>query len=574
MWFLSIALAYWGLCRLEVQSKAKFKIEKNEVIIFAGIAFLAIVIRFLFLDIYPFTDMGDGLRDTGKDAALIATGEIKNIYSYGFANGHGLIIPTICSFFYRILGPELMVYRLPSTIISVLTILLLYVTVRKIVGKMIAIWAALALVGLPLEMFYARTQTVITFTTLWTTLLLFLMAQFLAKRSYKNYGILGLAIGFICNFHASSKVVGFLTLLLIFLISFYYFWKGANRFILLQNFSLMLILILVGFGPKILFSPLDVLFHTERVNPVYAQETSRDFDMKDLAKIPPKEIDPTLKTWIAPFENYPRSLLVYISEKTSYTYRDRKPILGFGLALFFVIGLVFIVFQNSALYKSAWLKLIGVYVFALPITNSAITNYVNSDYRLAPLFPVACIVAAYGISETYKRVSNLNFWRWNRILQLLVILVASSSIGLSAFWFFENETASYGMYRVFQDQMPYHYQDYSFMYAIKTIKNDLILKNSPTICFLGSETTIVGLDQIHIQDNLFYFLPKREIETEKVEDVEETDLFIAQTCGNNPADDNWIIYDYCANYKKYVCPPDKKTFRIFVRPVFHQEVGR
>jgi 4-amino-4-deoxy-L-arabinose transferase-like glycosyltransferase len=53
---------------------------------------------------------------------------------------------------------DVLTYRFPAAIISVCGVAVLYLTVRRFAGKKAAFWAALALLRLPLHLYFSRTN--------------------------------------------------------------------------------------------------------------------------------------------------------------------------------------------------------------------------------------------------------------------------------------------------------------------------------------------------------------------------------------------------------------------------------
>jgi len=546
LWLLSVVMAFIAL-QLPFNFK-RFKsvrFARSEVLLFLLLLTIALFSRFWLLTTYPFAPIGDGLRDGGLAAARIVRGEIKNIFAYDYDYAHNLVIPTLTSFAYRIFGENVLTYRLPAASIAIFSSLLLYFTARRFLGKAIAFWTTLILLSLPLHLYYARTEVVVIFSSFWTTATFYALGKFLEKRSLRNYAITGLVIGCAMGFHAAAKAMSLIALFLVLAISFYYFLKKVDRKTIALGLGLMLLLMVVGFGPRLVFSTPDVIFQTAKLN------------VLDDVLISPNTngTDPTLKKLIQPFENYPTSLMIYISGHTTSHYHDKKPILNFVFAVFFVVGLVMALMTGNIT-----LRIIGFFAVALPFTNSAITDAINADHRLTPLLPVASVLVAYGFTEVLKKISQPNLLF--RLVRVTLVLLLLTTSGLSIFWFFDNEEASYNMFRKDDAKV---YQDYMLTYGIKTVQNDKVLQNSSQICFTISPANLEYFNLLHIQEQFMFFLPGRVIETPVNNKVADNQLYISASCTGDITDGSWQPLDYCTLPEKFVCTPNQTTFKLFLR---------
>jgi len=558
LWIAAIPIAYLGLCHLEYKPRLKdnktFCFERSEILTFVGLTLAAFATRFLFLDVYPFQPIHDGMRDTGLDGVRIATNELKNIYGWGYTDAQGLIIPTISSFLFPVFGYSPMIFLVPAALISSLDVLLLYLTARRYLGRGGATWAAVILLTLPLHLFYGRTELVIIFSSFWATAILYLMSHLLEKRSIKNYGQLGLLLGFTAAFHAGIKVVVILTIGLVFLISLYFFWKRKERKAIASGLGLMLLFILVSFGPRILFSPPEVFLQLSKVNitaPPPEEEKPASVEIPGLF---------TLKLPSA-LNDYPKSFMIYIFEAAaSHNLASLLPILSLPLAILFVIGLLLSFAQGSAWVKTPWLKLVSIYILILPFTNSSITNFLNQDYRFAPVYPMLSLLVAYGTIEILKRIGLSSFYRRVVYGGLVALLLVTTSY--SAFWFFDSDMATYTMFRGDKQLI---YQDFVLAYSIRTIKSEPSLQKSDAVCLTASRSLKEWLSLDHIQQQFEFYLPNKKIDLHLAEqDLTNNQLYISPACSLDLTQSQWQVKEYCSNYEKFICPPrTNSSFKLY-----------
>lgn len=552
MWFLAIGQCYYGLRLLEPGSKFKFQLKRPnwpEFLPMLGVTVIATLTSLLFLTIYPFVSIGDEMRDTGIYTLQLANGEIKNIYGYGFESAYGLIVPQFASLFYHLFGNSLLTIRIPAALIAILDSVLLYQMLRQFINRKVGLWAALVMISLPLHLYYARVELVVIFSSFLTTAILFALGLLLQKRTLKNFGQLGLLLGFSMGFYASVRTVILLTLVIVVIICGYYFWKKIERQTLLNGFGLLLLLALVGFGPRLLFSPPEALLHTSRL--VQEEQKPGENSLLNRLKLP--------------FERYPQSLMVYIYEPAVLKWHGRQPILPTFLAPFFLVGLFLALMPGSARYRNPWLTVVAFFALLLPFTNSALTNIVNADFRLSPYWPVASILVAYGMAEVFARLHDFKIGA--TLLYPALAFITLVFLGYSVVWFFNSETATYGMYRTVEQESN-GFQDYMVMYTIKTIQQQPALKNRPSLCLLGSKTSADFLRLNHIKEQFSYYLPRLKFEVQEASgELPDNTIYIADGCGEPVDDGNWASLNYCQPYQKFVCPPDKKQFIIWTRSV-------
>jgi predicted membrane-bound mannosyltransferase len=545
LWIFSIfSLCIFFFQKSKDKKSSLKSIIKEDLKALILILILTLISRFIFLNIYPFNSIGDELRDGGWDAMRIAKGEIGNIFAYGRYESHGLIVPTFNSFFYQIFGESSLAFRVPSAILGSLDIFILYFLVRKYIGKRTAFIASFIMICLPMHLYYSRTETVVIFSSILATSIFFLFLNFVRDINFKTIGFLGLLLGFALNFHGSIKPVIFLAFVFTTLILFYKLFKKGKfqKFVIL--FGVLVVSIFIGFGPRVLFTTPDILFQTQKVSVIKIEEVEKN--------------KPNLSTWdkiSASIDNYPKSFLVYFYEPvTSHFRSSEKAILSFLLGLFFLIGLAIAFFsQNKYMY------FLLIFVFTLPFTNSAITDWVNADHRLAPLLSLAAIFAALGIDSVMRKTSELNIVGKRVIFYLtnLVIAICIISTGVS---FFINEPASYGMFRF---DKRFVYQDFMLTQSINLIQHNPNLKNSKLLCFTSSGENTDYLNLLHIKEELYFFLPNSMVSIQASPKIDDSHLLYISSSCDFDINASWQKMDYCDIYKRFICPPDKSRFSIF-----------
>lgn len=528
IWMISILLLPLFLL---INKKIKFKIlleNKTDLLLLGTIILLAIFLSFSFLTKYPFVSIYDQVRDGGLNAVEITNGSLKNIFSYGRYASHGLMIPTITSFFYLIFNNSVLTFRFPAAFISVFDVIILYIVVRKSINRQTAFWAPLVLLILPLHLYYSRTEVVVIFSSIFMSSILLLLSFFIKNKRLEYYALLGLLLGFSSGFHTSIRTVAIITIILIFAITFYEIIMKKVKVKIVFALILMIVFYLIGFGPRILFTTPDIFFQTRSFsahNNSFGQQTSI--------------IERIEKIGI----NYKKSLLVYFVEPTLSThYADYKPILNPVLGILFIIGFAYSLFFS----KNTFLKYVCFFALIIPLANSAITEAVNSDNRLAPIFPISAIFVGIGIQLLISKAqSALKIKEQNLFLVKSVFVLYLLFLGVN---FFTNASAA----------KQYGNQDYLSMHTLYFLKSNQEYKNLSSLCFFTSPANYEYFKLMHAQEQYQYFTPNKYIRVIPHNKVSENQIFISRTCNPTLIPNNYRYNNYCSNNEKFTCPGDTK----------------
>ncbi len=486
-----------------------------------AIFLFAVISRFIFLVDYPFVSVGDELRDGGLNALELTTGQIKNIFGYGRYDAHGLIIPTITSAFYKIFGGSVLVYRFPAALVSVLDIVFFYLLLSLLTKNKIASFlGAMVLISLPLHLFYSRTEIVVILSSLFSTLILFGLFVFIRRgmRNIFDYVFLGALLGFSFNLHASIKAFGLITFAIIILMIFYRWFSGElkiNQFVI--KLLLLVIFLFVGFGPRLLNTPsLSLFFHTSRIP--LATEKHVDKNSYDIKGIRDK---------------YLKSLLVWVSKPTSSWYPDHKPIFSPPLFLLMILGIIV-----GLARKNLYLIAVLCIALILHLSNSALTDILNGDHRLAPLYPVGALFVGVGVTFLISKIKL-------RIPQYALVFALFMFLFYQAILFFilqpSNKNKDIG--------------DYLSMHTIYFIKANNDLYKTNNLIFLVSPFNYQKLNYLHYKEQYMFFFPKANIVIEKSETVGDNEIYIK----NNNYDYLGKSYIIKCSGKDYYCPIDYKN---------------
>jgi len=488
---------------------------------FLAIFALAITSRFIFLTSYPYVSVGDEVRDGGLYALEIATGQIKNIFDYLQYYGAGLIIPTITSVFYKIFGNSVLTYRIPAALVSVLDVVLFYLLLSLLTkNKLACFLGAIVLVSLPLHLFYSRTEIAVILSSLFSTLILLGLFIFLRRRTTNviDYIFLGALLGFTFNLHGDIIVFALMALTNILLITFWQWFSGRLE---LSQFGIKLLLLtfflLVGFGPRLLNTTPEIFFRAHRV-PFFSTEKQSDLNSYDIKSIA---------------EKYKRSLLVWITEPTNAWYPDHKPIFPPLLFSFMILG-VFVGITRKNLY----LIFVFFVTLVLHATNSALTDILNGDHRLVPLYPIGTLFVGVGMAFLIDKI-KLRLFQYILAFALFIFLFYQTTL------FFINQPANKNK----------DIGDYLSMHTIYFIKeNDDLIKSNNLILFV-SMFNYQKLNLLHYKQQYAFFFPAANFTIEKDETIKDNEIYI-----KNSKYDFWgKDYIIECGGKSYYCPIGYRT---------------
>lgn len=487
---------------------------------FLIILLFAIITRLLFLTDYPFVSVGDELRDGGLNVQEIATGQTKNIFGYGRYDSHGLIIPTITHVFYKIFGSSVLVYRLLATIVSILDIILFYLLLSFLTKNKIASFlGTMVLISLPLHLFYSRTEIVVILSSLFSTIILLGLFVFFRRKMTNiiDYIFLGTLIGLTFNLHASIKAMGIIVLIVTILMSFYQWFLGKLK---VSQFSIRLLLltifVFVGFGPRLLNTSLNIFLHTSRLPIVTEKQLNVNSNEINFFG-----------------ESYKRSLLVWVTEPTNAWYPDHKPIFSPILFSLMILGIIV-----GFVRKNSYLIAIFLVALLLHATNSALTDIINGDHRLAPLYPIGNLFVGVGIALLIDKVRL-------RSLKYIFAFVLFIFFILSSYSFFILQPANKNK----------DIGDYLSMHTIYFIKANNDLYKTNNLIFLVSPFNYQKLNYLHYKEQYMFFFPKANIVIEKGETVGDNEIYIK----NNSYDYLGKSYIIRCSGKDYYCPIDYKN---------------
>ncbi|HVZ58355.1 MAG TPA: hypothetical protein VG935_01220 [Patescibacteria group bacterium] len=495
-------------------------IHERNLLLFTTLTVIAEVVCFFSLSTYPLVSLGDEVRDGGMDVVKIATGQLTNVFDYGRYDAHGLIIPTLGVPFYFLFGHTVGTFRIYAAVLSVLDIIILFFLLRRYVDSLLSFLGSITLLSFPLHLFFSRTQVVVIWNSLWTSVLLLVFSLFLDKRRVIDYITLGTLLGFASTFHAGVRVVAILLLLIVLMYEVIdcmrYDKAGQDILIRLGKSILLLIFAVIGFGPKLLFTTPQIFFHTTRLQ--LAKDNVQGF----------------FAIYSQLEHNYLKSLMGWFYESVKYFYPDAQPLLAPVLAIFFILGIGSAIFLEKKRFTTSLLLL----ALLIPFFSSAITEAINADHRLSVLLPIGAIFITLGISYLAKGIKNYNI----RVGFYLVVMV----------YLFMQIGHFFLTYPVNKDVPT---RDFLSMDVISMLAHQTSPSSAPRdICITTSVDNAQEFTLLQYKEQYQYFLPQDQVTWRGSDKYADSEAVIAQgSCTIPPADEQQTKVFSCSKSAIF-CP--------------------
>ncbi|MCW1949651.1 MAG: hypothetical protein KIH89_004410, partial [Candidatus Shapirobacteria bacterium] len=327
------------------------------------------------------------------------------------------------------------------------------------------------------DRFYSRTQIVVIFSSFLTTLLLGGLYFYLNKKNLQSLLLMGILIGFSFNFHASLKPVTFIILTIIFIS------EVIRKKI--KNILFLLLSIIISFGPRLWFTSISIFFHTSRVS------NHLNFDL---------------------FYKYFYSLGVWFLTPTQSFFKNNSPLISPLFFVFVLVSLIFIIFYKKTNF---WLLTIILLSFSIPFSNSAVTDGLNFDHRLAPLFPISAILIGLGVDTLTNLISHYK-------LKFFFFFLLFFLFTYQTFCFFSQRQADVNW------DNPFTQVDYLSMHLIYLISSES-QNFSHNLCVHTSPSNFDYFYLPHVNEQYQFFLPE----------------FSAKFISSSQIDDHTLIVDDC-----------------------------
>ncbi len=505
--------------------KIKVGVIKNkEKLCLLLIVLLAVISRFYLLGSYPFVSLGDEVRDSGYHTQRIARGEITNLFEYGSYSSQGLIIPTLTLPFLLIFKNSVFVYRFPAAFVSIFDIVLIFLLLTNSTkNKLSSFLGTLAIISLPLHLYYSRTEFVVILSSLFSTAIIIGLYSLLNRKMnfLEDFIYLGTICGFCFGLHGSIKAMALIVVMIILLKTVSAILVNQDRHKYLKRLLIFVLFIFIGFGPRLQFTKsFNIFFNTSRLP--FTQEKSSLTTSVD---------EPTL------VNKYIKSLAVWVTQPTRTWYPDKKPILTPLLFTIMMIGIIATLFEKDN-FK---LTLITV-ALLLHMTNSALTNEINQDHRFGPLWPISALFIGYGVNFIFQKIKSKPI-TWAMAASLSTVLF------LQVFSFFNNQPANFNK----------NSSDYLSMHLIYFLQDFSDSSNKTEYQISLSPKNFQEFITLHHQEQREFFLPNLNLIILQSENLTDFEIKVQ----NNSIDTPNQVQISCTK-NSLLCPIDQdRDYSIF-----------
>ncbi|MBN1483787.1 MAG: glycosyltransferase family 39 protein [Chloroflexia bacterium] len=423
-WLLSIGL---GLAAWLAQGRPTealdpiedgIALDRGEWLLLGGLALLALLLRLPRLGTIPFVISGDE-ASMGIEALHVLEGSLRTPFSTGW-----LSHPTL--YFFLMAGPLALLgrnawgLRLLSPLVGSATIPVLYLLARRLFDRRVALAGALLLAASHLHIHFSRLAINNIYDPLWGLLAFLFFFRGLQQNRRIDWALSGLALGLSQYFYMGGR-------LLPVILAIYLGLRLWQRPIRLER--LWTPLAALGSTFLLTLAPLlrSFLRHPEnfmaRIRMVGIIQSGW---LQSEPQVTGKSALELL--WL----QFRKSILAfnYTLDPTSW-YAADIPYLDFVSAIFFVLGLVFLLRywrRRGFLWLNAW------FWPAVLIGGMLIENPPSSP-RFVIFTPAVCLIAALGLIHCLDLLAELTGLpaHWARLLLVLLLLLA---LGLNLHYYF------------------------------------------------------------------------------------------------------------------------------------------
>jgi 4-amino-4-deoxy-L-arabinose transferase-like glycosyltransferase len=418
-WVVGLGFVLLGAWRKEEGLRLPRWVWVTVVVIFS----LALVLRAYDTAHVPVALTGDE-GNIAINAIEFIKGNTDNIFVTGW---HAF--PTLYYYFQSIfiswMGNTIEALRLPAAVAGALTVVATYLFGRSMFGERAGLLAGILLAGLHFHIHFSRIGLNNIWDGLWYTLTLGLIWTGWQKERRLAYVLAGLSLGFSQYFYASAR-------LLFILIPAWLLLSGLSDLPRLKralpNILLMLLVACVCVLPlSVYFSahPNDIFGPMKGVS-IFG--TWMDTEEK-LTGLPALYI--LLRQIVLGFAAFAFTPL-------KYWYHPGTPILRWGPAIFFVVGLILLFLRQRgprALLLVGWLITFGLI--------GGFSESTPAAQRYVAVAPACVLLVGYGLDETGTWLAKrwpLRAWIASALVFSLVVVMAADDV---RFYFREYTPNSY-----------------------------------------------------------------------------------------------------------------------------------
>ncbi len=375
---------------------------------------IALLFRLILLDRIPIGITNDELEFVINAKSFFLTGQT-------FSSPRAELTHVIIS---PIIGPlsfSFLAARLPYVTVSVLTVILLFLITKKLIGEREAFFVGLAGALNPWSIFFARTSYEAPVSIFFYVLTLYVLV--IAKKWKIILAIIPLTLAFFT--YAGTKLI-FLPFITV---SVFYAWKLINKSMYLKQYLMLLLLCTILFS---VFTLNFIVSGNQRIREVgpNISKVSEQVDTERRLTINSPLSTLFSNKAIILMKNYISKYLDAFSPNLLFLHGDREGGQKFSLwfhghfyyldILLIVFGFSFLVLKNVPL-----LALLSSLIFIAPIPSTLREGLPVYSLQSALIFPVTTIFAGLGIFYAlFLKKSKIYF----RSVSVLVLIIYSFQI--------------------------------------------------------------------------------------------------------------------------------------------------
>ncbi|MGH2582985.1 MAG: glycosyltransferase family 39 protein [Anaerolineales bacterium] len=395
-WICSI-LAYFfavaGLPKLRMPRIPRLRGEPIVVlVILMGITLAGLFLRIWNLETIPFVLSGDEASQ-GLEAVAVLAGRIRNPFSTGWYS-----VPTMNFFLFsfpiRLFGQTQFAVRLPAAILGAATIPLVFLLVRSLADKYMALAASLLVGTYHYHIHYSRLGANMIFDPMLAVLALFFLHRGIGRTNKLDWILAGLVSGLAFYLYAGAR---FVIILVVSILLYTAFTEGKSFFRKsLPGIGLMFGAFLVSAAPMLQYAlrfPNDFNARINQIGIIQSGWLSREVEITGKAALQIL-LDQFRRAALA-FNYYP--------DRTAW-YGLREPLLDPVFGTLFIFGLAYATLkvllpprQPNLVYFVAWW-------WGAMLLGGMLTESPPSSQRLVTLAVPVCFFIVLAVWRLTKMV--------------------------------------------------------------------------------------------------------------------------------------------------------------------------
>ncbi|HEX6386855.1 MAG TPA: methyltransferase domain-containing protein [Anaerolineae bacterium] len=404
----------------------------------AAILFLvAFMVRIVALPTHPFVLSGIE-ANLGLDALNIVNGQIRSPFATGWLTNPTLPL-YLLALSLNLFGRSVLALRILSPVVGAITIVATFLIGQRLWGRAVGLVAAILLAGSHFHLHYSR----LGLTNIWDPLLVLLALGLTGiawqsetgTRSRRIWLLAGLATGLNAYFFTASRL---LPIMLAILLMLALLFDRANLQRQWQHVLAAAALALVVALPQLLYYNNNPGIFMDRANTLGILDNQSGWLAQEAART---GLSRNALFW----QQFWRAALSFNSSlDNSPAYRPQAPLLTFGPAVFFVLGL----FIAALRLRQVRYALLVVWVIVTVIFAGALLVEPPNSHRLVIATPALSLLAAIALVEFGRlflagkqvagdklQVASHAFTRSQMLLPLLVMVATLLALNDVAFYF-------------------------------------------------------------------------------------------------------------------------------------------